>query len=284
MIFQNNYGMLEINLKPHYKTMAENKNKIIVYRDWITTFNSLNNEEAGVLIKHFFEYINDKDPNPPDRLTKLLFEPIKQTLRRDLKTYEAKCLKNKENVNIRWNTMEYERTKMDTNHTDSDSDSDIKEEEEHIVPTNNTNVYERTKTNKDTSLKKTINVRNQKYITLARYLSRIIRTKKNIRHTPQQLSTWTNDIRQLEENNKIEFTRIKTVLEFYEKHIGEQYIPVIESGNSLKEKFIKLENAIDREKFPKNNNKPKFKFHDDIKFTLDEVSGRYKDKTGDTIP
>ena len=254
--------------------MAENKNKIIVYRDWITTFDSLNNEEAGVLIKHFFEYINDKDPNPPDRLTKLLFEPIKQTLRRDLKTYEAKCLKNKENINVRWNTNEYERTKMDTNHTDSDSDSDIKEEEEHIVPTKNTNEYER---------KKTIKERNQKYLPIARYLSRIIRSNKNIRHTPQQLSTWTNDIRQIEENNKIEYSRIKTVLAFYEKHIGEQYIPVIESGNSLKEKFIKLENAIDREKFPKSKGKPPFLKRDGIKYRYDPIEDDYFDKGGNPI-
>jgi hypothetical protein len=108
--------------------MAEGKNKIIVYRDWITTFDSLNDDEAGRLIKHFFRYINDLNPEPPDRLTGLLFEPIKQTLKRDLKMYEAICLKNKDNVNIRWNkdnTTEYDRIRTDTKHTDSDSDKDI---------------------------------------------------------------------------------------------------------------------------------------------------------------
>ena len=77
--------------------MAENKNKIIVYRDWITTFDSLSSEEAGNLIQHFFRYVNDMNPEPPDRLTLLLFEPIKQTLKRDLKKYEAICLRNKDN-------------------------------------------------------------------------------------------------------------------------------------------------------------------------------------------
>lgn len=107
--------------------MAEGKNKIIVYRDWITTFDSLNDDEAGRLIKHFFRYINDLNPEPPDRLTGLLFEPIKQTLKRDLKMYEAICLKNKDNVNIRWNkdnTTEYDQIRTDTKHTDSDSDID----------------------------------------------------------------------------------------------------------------------------------------------------------------
>jgi len=107
--------------------MADNKNRIIVYRDWITTFESLSDEEAGRLIKHFFSYINDKNPVAPDRLTSLLFEPIKQALKRDLKKYEAICLKNSENVNIRWNkkdTTEYDRIRTDTKHTDIDTDTD----------------------------------------------------------------------------------------------------------------------------------------------------------------
>lgn len=87
--------------------MAEGKNKIIVYRDWITTFDSLNNDEAGRLIKHFFRYINDLNPEPPDRLTGLLFEPIKQTLKRDLKAYEGKCEINRDNIESRWGKKEF---------------------------------------------------------------------------------------------------------------------------------------------------------------------------------
>lgn len=77
--------------------MAEGKNKIIVYKDWIGTFESLTDDEAGKLIKHFFRYVNDLNPEAPDRITSIAFEPIKQTLKRDLKNYEAICLRNKEN-------------------------------------------------------------------------------------------------------------------------------------------------------------------------------------------
>lgn len=110
--------------------MADNKTKIIVYRDWISTFESLSDEEAGKLIKHFFQYINDLNPEAPDRLTMLLFEPIKQTLKRDLRAYQETCEKNKDNVSKRWNkknTTVYDRKKTHTKHTDSDSviDSDI---------------------------------------------------------------------------------------------------------------------------------------------------------------
>src|SRR3990167_1045363 len=69
--------------------MAEGKNKIIVYADWIEIFEPLSEVEAGRLIKHFFQYVNDKNPNPPDRLTELLFNgSIKPTLKRDLKKWE----------------------------------------------------------------------------------------------------------------------------------------------------------------------------------------------------
>lgn len=42
--------------------------------------------------------------------------------------YEAICLKNSDNIKIRWNkkdTTEYDRIRPDTKHTDSDNDNDI---------------------------------------------------------------------------------------------------------------------------------------------------------------
>jgi uncharacterized phage protein (TIGR02220 family) len=69
--------------------MAENKKSIIVYADWIELFESLSNEEAGLLIKHFFRYVNDLNPTAPDRITELSFIPLKQALKRDLDKWET---------------------------------------------------------------------------------------------------------------------------------------------------------------------------------------------------
>ncbi len=77
--------------------MAKDKKAIVVYADWISIFNKLSDDEAGRLIKHFFGYVNDQNPTAPDRLTDIIFEPIKQQLKRDLKKYEAMCLRNKSN-------------------------------------------------------------------------------------------------------------------------------------------------------------------------------------------
>lgn len=82
--------------------MAEGKNKIIVYKDWIGTFESLTDEEAGKLIKHFFRYVNDLNPEAPDRITTIAFEPLKQTLKRDLARYLETCVKNRDNVKNKW--------------------------------------------------------------------------------------------------------------------------------------------------------------------------------------
>ena len=121
--------------------MAEGKNKIIVYRDWLTTFDALSDEEAGRLIKHFFRYVNDHNPEAPDRITALLFEPIKQTLKRDLKRYEAICLRNRNNGQLGGRPRQTEDNPEEpsgffTNPNnpdkpDSDSDSDIRIESKH---------------------------------------------------------------------------------------------------------------------------------------------------------
>lgn len=77
--------------------MATDKNKILVYKDWKSTFDKLSDEEAGRLIKHFFNYVNDENPEAPDRLTEIAFEHIKQTLKRDLKKWESKAGVSREN-------------------------------------------------------------------------------------------------------------------------------------------------------------------------------------------
>ena len=97
-----------------------------MYVDWISTFNKLDDDEAGRLIKHFFSYVNDLNPSS-DRLTELLFEPIKQQLKRDLKAYEQTCERNSLNASLRWNKKNAtacDRIKSDAKHADTDNDTD----------------------------------------------------------------------------------------------------------------------------------------------------------------
>lgn len=68
--------------------MAENKKGFLLYCDLIHTVEKLNDEQAGKLFKHVLDYVNDLNPVTEDLLTQVCFEPIKQSLKRDLKKWE----------------------------------------------------------------------------------------------------------------------------------------------------------------------------------------------------
>ena len=68
--------------------MAENKKSFVMYADWQHTVKELTDEEAGKILKHLLSYVNDENPILEDRILKLVFEPIKLQLKRDLQKYE----------------------------------------------------------------------------------------------------------------------------------------------------------------------------------------------------
>lgn len=108
--------------------MADNKKSFLLYCDLIYTIEKLTDEQAGKLLKHTLRYVNDLNPTPEDILTEVVFEPIKQSLKRDLLKYEEIRIKNKESADKRWamrnDASASERMQTDTKNADSDSDSD----------------------------------------------------------------------------------------------------------------------------------------------------------------
>ena len=68
--------------------MAEGKKSFMLYADQKELFSQLSDEQAGMLIKHIFAYVNDENPETKDLIINLAFTPIKQQLKRDLKTWE----------------------------------------------------------------------------------------------------------------------------------------------------------------------------------------------------
>lgn len=113
------------------------KKTIIIYADWINKFEELDDDEAGRLIKHFFRYVNNLNPVAPDRITKISFIDIENSLKRNLEKYEktvagrskagkasvlARELAKKQTLTNSTNVNYVEQTL--TNLTDSDSDSD----------------------------------------------------------------------------------------------------------------------------------------------------------------
>ena len=99
----------------------------------------------------------------------------------------------------------------------------------------------------DTSDAKRQNNIDSKFLQYAQKLASSIQQNKNIKITQQKIYSWAKSIKQLHSIEGVSFGRIKNALNWYEKHIGEEFVPVIESGSSFREKFSKLENAIQRD-------------------------------------
>ena len=94
--------------------MAKEKKSFLLYVDLIHTIEKLNDEQTGRLFKHILRYVNDQNPEPQDQFTEVVFEPIKQSLKRDL----VKC------ENIPPHTTASKRIPKRTKNADSDNDND----------------------------------------------------------------------------------------------------------------------------------------------------------------
>jgi hypothetical protein len=109
-------------------TMAKDKNSFLIYCDIIHTVDKLDDLQAGKLFKHLLKYVNDLNPVADDIVTEIAFEPIKQSLKRDLQKYESIRERNSENAKKRWNATASDRIPKEpkrTKNADSVSDSDI---------------------------------------------------------------------------------------------------------------------------------------------------------------
>ena len=69
--------------------MAENKKSFVLYADLIHTVKKMPKNKAGELLLTILAYVNDENPVINDLLISLVFEPIKQQLKRDLIKYET---------------------------------------------------------------------------------------------------------------------------------------------------------------------------------------------------
>lgn len=73
--------------------MAENKKSFLLYANIIHTVKKLSKEQVADLFLTILEYVNDNDPVVNDIAVDLVFEPIKQQLKIDLKKWDEKIAK-----------------------------------------------------------------------------------------------------------------------------------------------------------------------------------------------
>jgi len=146
---------------------------------------------------------------------------------KNLKDYSSKNLtNNKEN---KYKENKYKENKYILLPKDNDEENN----QQNILP------------NKDDD--SSVKNRTKEYLPLASKLADVIKQNKNINTPPQRLHSWSNDIRKLSEQDGVDFPRIEKALDWYQDNIGGEYIPVIESGATLRSKFVKLEDAMKRQ-------------------------------------
>lgn len=95
--------------------------------------------------------------------------------------------------------------------------------------------------------KLSIRDRAREYLPIAKVLAKTIQSKRNVKITPQQILSWSEEVCRLKENSGIDVIRIKKAVQWYTRHIGEPYVPVIHSGHALRQKFLRLEDAMERD-------------------------------------
>jgi hypothetical protein len=103
--------------------MATDKKSFLLYCDLIHTVEQLTDEQAGHLFKHILRYVNDEEPQTDNVITRIAFEPIKQSLKRDLQKYEDIRKRNQDNARKRWDATASSGIPKSTKNADSVSDS-----------------------------------------------------------------------------------------------------------------------------------------------------------------
>ena len=115
--------------------MAKEKTAFLIYEDWETLFNSLdNNEEAGQLIKSLFAFAKRGEVAKFKGALKMAFIVMSQQIARDNNRYSVKCERNKQIAlereeqkrleRLKNSTNVHERERTYTNSTDTDTDTD----------------------------------------------------------------------------------------------------------------------------------------------------------------
>jgi hypothetical protein len=134
--------------------------------------------------------------------------------------------------------LNYDET-QDLRNYESDSDSD-----------NKATIKRQDKGKKEKEREHTVgeNADQEREISsLAEKLKSIISSQKKVNVTGTKLNGWKKSITMLIRQDGVSLDRIGTVLTWYEGAAGGEFIPVVESGRALREKFIRLEAAMQRQ-------------------------------------
>ena len=200
--------------------MAENKTSFVLYSDSKSIIDLLTDEQAGLLLKTLFAYVNDENPTIDNSIA-LVFEMIKLQLKRDLKKWE----KTKEGRSLAGKASAEAKRLAKLNEQN---------------PTNSTNVdfvqQTSTKSTVSVSVSDSVNVNDIIYKELLISESWIEINAKNNRTTPDKVKAYLTKFN----NNLIAQGEKKNNKREYQSHFA-RWLP-IELSKEIKDKpkFIPL--------------------------------------------
>lgn len=82
------------------------------------------------------------------------------------------------------------------------------------------------------------------FVKQAERLADMVRKRKNVKIDNRKITAWAKSLSLLEKIDGVSVERIDKVLDWYEGHYGEDFVPIAESGQTLREKFLRLETAM----------------------------------------
>lgn len=201
-----------------------------VYPEWGELISDLSIEKQAEILNAIVKY-------PNVELNSGVWRFIKSQIDKDYQEFIERAERNRETIQNYWKNRET---------IDNDGKQPITNDNERSTIDNDGKPITRTetRTNNDEH-KRNISVATC-FVEQAERLADMVAGKKNIQITKQKITAWAKSIEQLNRIEGVAIERIEKALGWYAEHIGDDYIPVIESGASFREKFTKLENAMNR--------------------------------------
>lgn len=85
-----------------------------------------------------------------------------------------------------------------------------------------------------------------RFIPSSEKLARIITTKKNIKITPSKINNWSLHLHKLHKIDGVSIRDIDKALDWLSENWMDKYCPHIESGQTFREKYLKLTNQMNK--------------------------------------
>lgn len=241
--------------------MAQNKKSFIAYTDWNEIFKKLTDDEAGKLAKMIFAYVSDEDPSPPDRITELIFEPIKQHLKRDLQKYEN-IKRNRAKAGKKGGLKSGKTRSKPTENEANEASASIASKNEaneadNVNDNDNDNVNDNVKDYRKVLLSEvSSDVVNQEYFEAAKSFQELF--KQNLEEAGASTAiidkakgTWIDDIRLMIEADKYSMDDLRGAYVFLQKN--EFWKKNILSTKKLRERMPRIKMEMHNGKSRGNN-------------------------------